>query len=322
MRILLVKTSSLGDVIHNLPVATDLARRFPGVTLDWVAEEAFGELPRLHPSVRRVFPVAVRRWRRHLLSGGTWAEMRAFKHELAKEAYDFVLDTQGLLKSGLIAAQARLAPGGSRCGFGNASARERIASRFYDKRFEVGRELHAVERNRRLAAAAFGYAIDDLPLDYGIAAAPLHADWLPKRDYAVLLTATSREDKLWPEPDWRGLGSALIAAGLICVLPAGSEPERQRAARLAAGLGRAVAAPPMGLANMAGLLAGARLIVGVDTGLVHLAAALGRPTVGIYCASDPTLTGVLAGTHAINLGGLGRPPSAAAVVEAALGLLG
>ena len=322
MRILLVKTSSLGDVIHNLPVATDLVRRLSGVTLDWVAEEAFAEIPRLHPGVQRVFSVAVRRWRKHLLCRGTWAEMGAFRQELVKDAYDAVLDAQGLLKSGLIAAQARLVPGGTCCGFGRASAREAIASRFYDRCFDVARELHAVERNRRLAAAAFGYAIDDLPLDYGIAADSLRANWLPDREYAVLLTATSREDKLWPEPDWRGLGSALIAAGLACVLPAGSEPERQRAARLAMGLGRAVAAPPLGLADMARLLAGARIVVGVDTGLVHLAAALGRPTVGIYCASDPTLTGVLAGPLAVNLGGPGRPPSAAAVAETALGLLG
>lgn len=321
MRILLVKTSSLGDVIHNLPVAADLARRLPGVALDWVVEEAFAELPRLHPAVRRVFPVAVRRWRGHLLSGGTWAEMRAFKRELGKEAYDAVLDTQGLLKSGLITAQARLAPGGSRIGFGHASAREPIASRFYDRGFEVARDLHAVERNRRLAAAAFGYALDDLPLDYGIAAAPSRASWLPDRDYAVLLTATSRADKLWPEPDWRSLGSALIAAGLACVLPAGSDPERRRAARLGEALEHAVAAPPLGLADMAGLIAGARLVVGVDTGLVHLAAALGKPTVGIYCASEPALTGVLAASRAVNLGGRDRPPSAASVAEAALRLL-
>jgi len=322
MRILLVKTSSLGDVIHNLPVAADLARRLSGLTLDWVVEEGFAELPRLHPAVRRVLPVAVRRWRRQLLSGATWAEMRRFKADLAAETYDVVLDTQGLLKSALITAQARLAPGGVRCGFGRASAREPIASRFYDRCFEIPRDLHAVERNRRLAAAAFGYSIDDLPLDYGIHADPLRADWLPHQEYAVLLTATSSADKLWPEPDWRGLGSALIATGLNCVLPGGSAPERERAQRLATGLGRAVAAPPMGLADVAKLLAGARLVVGVDTGLVHLAAALGRPTVGIYCASDPTLTGVLAGGHAVNLGAMGCPPSAAAVVEAALSLIG
>ncbi len=322
MRILLVKTSSLGDVIHNLPVASDLARRFPGCALDWVVEESFADLPRLHPAVQRVFPVAVRRWRRNLMSGATWAEMRAFRRELQRDAYDRVLDTQGLLKSGLVAAQARLAPGGTRCGFDRKSVREPIASRFYDRSFAVARDLHAVERNRRLAAAAFGYALDDLPLDYGIAAEPLQADWLPRREYAVLLTATSRADKLWPEPDWRGLGSALIATGLSCVLPAGSGEERERASRLATALGRSVAAPPMGLAEIAQLLAGARLVVGVDTGLVHLAAALGRPTIGIYCASDPGLTGVLADRNAVNLGARNQPPSAAAVAAAALALLG
>lgn len=320
MRILLVKTSSLGDVIHNLPVATDLARRFPGVTLDWVVEESFGDLPRLHPAVRRVLPVAVRRWRKRLLAPATWTEMRAFKALLTAETYDAVLDTQGLLKSALVSAQARLAAGGARYGYSRDTAREGVASRFYDRSFDVPRRLHAVERNRRLAAAAFGYAPDPA-LDYGIRAEPLSADWLPRQDYAVLLTATSRADKLWPESDWTALGTALIARGLACVLPAGSVAERQRAARLAATLGRAVAAPPLGLAAMAGLIQGARLVVGVDTGLVHLAAALGRPTLGIFCASDPVLTGVLAGARAVNLGGIGAPPSPSAAVAAALGLL-
>lgn len=320
MRILLVKTSSLGDVIHNLPVATDLARRFPGVVIDWVVEESFADLPRLHPAVRCVLPVAVRRWRRQLFSPATWREMRSFGTALKAETYDAVLDTQGLLKSGLIAACARLAPGGARFGLSRATAREGIASRFYNRGFDIARDLHAVERNRRLAAAAFDYATD-LPLDYGIAAEPLRADWLPQREYAVLLTATSRADKLWPEPDWTALGSALIATGLACVLPGGSEPERRRASRLAATLGRAVAAPPMTLDGMAQLLAGARLVVGVDTGLVHLAAALGQPTLGIYCASDPALTGVLAGRQAINVGSAAAAPSAATVVATALGLL-
>lgn len=366
MRILLVKTSSLGDVIHSLPVATDLARRFPDMTLDWVVEESFSDLPRLHPAVRRVLPVAVRRWRKRLLSPATWREMRAFKATLRAETYDAVLDTQGLLKSGLIVAQARLrppggsmggsmggtiggptggpfdspigSPPGARYGFDRGSAREGFASHFYDHSFAIPRQLHAVERNRRLAGAAFGYT-PDAALDYGIRGEPLAASWLPRqgqrqgrdgegdgnrgRDYAVLLTATSRADKLWPDEDWRALGTALIATGLSCVLPGGSAPERQRAARLAATLGRAVAAPPMGLAEMARLLAGARLVVGVDTGLVHLAAALGRPTLGIFCASDPTLTGVLAGagTPALNLGGQNAPPSPAAVVVAALDLI-
>jgi len=320
MRILLVKTSSLGDVIHSLPVATDLARRFPDLTLDWVVEESFIDLPRLHPAVRRVLPVAVRRWRKRLLVPATWTEMRDFKALLRAETYDAVLDTQGLLKSALISTQARLAPGGTRYGYSRDTAREGAASRFYDRSFGVPRRLHAVERNRRLAAAAFGYTADSA-LSYGIRAEPLSADWLPPRDYVVLLTATSRADKLWPESDWMALGTALIATGLTCVLPAGSIAERQRAARLAAALGRAVAAPALGLTAMAGLIQGARLVVGVDTGLVHLAAALGRPTLGIFCASDPALTGVLAGERAVNLGGVDAPPAPSAAVAAALALM-
>ncbi|OHC67208.1 MAG: lipopolysaccharide heptosyltransferase I [Rhodocyclales bacterium GWA2_65_20] len=320
MRILLVKTSSLGDVVHNLPVASDLARRFPDAAIDWVVEESFADLPRLHPAIARVLPVAVRRWRRRLLSRATWTQIGAARDALREHAYDLVLDTQGLLKSGLIAAQARLAPGGRRCGYDRDSAREAVAARFYDAGFAIPRQLHAVERNRRLAAAASGHALD-MTLDYGIAARPLAAGWLPHRDYAVLLTATSRADKLWPDPDWQALGMALIATGLTCVLPGGSGEERQRAARLATTLGRAVATPPLGLADMAGLLAGAQLVVGVDTGLVHLAAALGRPTLALFCASDPALTGVHAGPQAINLGKRGTAPTAGAVVAAALELI-
>lgn len=319
MQILLVKTSSLGDVVHNLPVVSDLRARLPQAKIDWVVEEGFADLPRLHPGIRNVIPVAWRRWRRHLLSPATWGEMAACRRQLRQCAYDAVLDTQGLLKSALIARQAGLAPQGRRLGFDRGSAREPIAARHYDETFAVAKDLHAVERNRRLAAAAFGYACAGGP-DYGIAAPPLSAGWLPRRNYAVLLTATSRADKLWPEEDWQALGLALVATGLQCVLPGGNSDERQRAARLAAKLGRAVAAPPLGLAAMAGLLAGADVVVGVDTGLVHLAAALGRPTLALFCGSDPALTGVHA-DGAVNLGGREAPPSARDVVAAALKLL-
>jgi heptosyltransferase-1 len=320
MRILLVKTSSLGDVVHNLPVASDLARQFPGVTIDWVVEEGFADLLRLHPAVDRVLPVAVRRWRRNLLSASTWAEIGAFRRSMRERQYDLVIDTQGLLKSGVITGDAHLADGGRRCGFSRETVREPVAARFYGRTFDIPRALHAVDRNRRLAAAAAGFVLDQT-LDYGITAPPLEDDWVPKRDYAVLLTATSREDKRWPDPDWQALGMMLVASGLTCVFPGGSADERQRAAQLATGLGRAIPAPPLALGQMAGLLAGARLVVGVDTGLVHLAAALGRPTLALFCASDPELTGVHAGDRAVNLGTRNAPPSASAAVAAALALI-
>jgi heptosyltransferase-1 len=316
MSILLVKTSSLGDVVHNLPVVSDLAARFPGVAIDWVVEEAFVDIPRLHPALRRVIPVALRRWRKAPLAASTWREIAAFRRTLRGEHYAHVLDTQGLVKSALITAAAP----GRRLGHGRGSAREALAALFYDDAFVIPRELHAVARNRRLAAAAFGYALD-MPLDYAIAAPPLAADWLPRQAYAVLLTASSRADKLWPDASWRALAEALATHGLACVLPAGSSDERRRAAALAAAMDNAVAAPALGIAALAGLFAGARLVVGVDTGLTHLAAALGRPTLGIYAATDPGLTGVHAGVLARNLGGAGRPPAAAAVAAAASELL-
>lgn len=318
MRILLVKTSSLGDVIHNLPVASDIRRALPDARIDWVVEEGFAEIPRLHPAVAEVVPVAVRRWRKSLLCPATWRDIGAFRRLASAASYDAVVDTQGLVKSALLAAQAR----GPKLGYAPDSAREPLATRFYDRRLTVPRDLHAVERNRRLAGAALGYGLDGLPLDYGIAAPALDAEWLPANDYAVLLTATSRADKEWPEENWQALGATLIATGLRCVLPGGSAAERGRAARIAHGLGHAVAAPAMNLTQLAGLLAGARLVVGVDTGLVHLAAALGRPTLAIYCASDPVLTGVLGSAPYRNLGGMGAPPTAGAVVAAALELLG
>jgi heptosyltransferase-1 len=311
MPILLVKTSSLGDVVHNLPVVSDLAGRFPDITIDWVVEEALVDIPRLHPAVRRVIPVALRRWRKLLLSAATWAEIGAFRRNLQEENYAAVLDTQGLLKSALMTSAAS----GKHFGYARESAREPLAASFYDNTFVIPRDLHAVERNRQLAAAAFGYSLDR-PLDYGITAAPLQADWLLPNRYAVLLTATSRAGKLWSEADWRGLAAVLAERGLISVLPGGNAEERQRAADLVCGMSDGIAAPPLSIAQLASLFAGAVLVVGVDTGLTHLAAALGKPTLGLYVATDPKLTGVRAGPLARNLGGIGRPPSAAAVASA------
>ncbi|MFA6442673.1 MAG: lipopolysaccharide heptosyltransferase I [Sterolibacterium sp.] len=328
--ILLVKTSSLGDVVHNLPVVSDLRAMFPETAIDWVVEEALVGIPRLHPAVRRIIPVGLRRWRRSLLSAQSWRDLAAFRRELHAEAYDVVLDTQGLIKSGLIVRQARLAARGRCCGYLAEAAREPLAARFYDEGFAIPKNLHAVERNRWLAAAVFGYAVD-MPLDYGVARSPVRsADlaWLPRSvsAYAVLLTATSRDDKLWPEQDWLKLASALAQRGITCILPAGTDAERQRATRLAAGMSPALVAPPLQIGEIADLCAGARLVVGLDTGLTHLAAALERPTLALFSGSDPRLTGVYAGSDGAarirNLGAPGDPPSAEAAIAAVHELLG
>ncbi len=311
MRVLLVKTSSMGDVIHNLPIVADIRARHPGATLHWLVEESFADIPRLHPGVDRVITVALRRWRRRLFAPGTWRELRAFRHSLRATAYDVILDTQGLIKSALL---ARLATG-VHVGCCADCAREPLAARLYDRCHSVDARAHAVVRYRALAAAAFGLPPQQ-PLDYGLPRPPKPPAFAPGAPYAVLLSATSREEKLWPEPNWIALGQALCARGVNLMLPWGNGAEYERARRIADALPQAIVAPRMRLAEAAALLAHARLVVGVDTGLAHLATAVGTPTVGLYLASDPARNGLYAATPAVNLGAPGRPPTVADVLAA------
>lgn len=310
MHILLVKTSSLGDVIHNLPVVSDLHGNFPGLKIDWCVEESFAEIPRLHPGVGEVIPVAMRRWRKSLFASATWREISAFRTRLSRTAYDAVLDTQGLIKSALLCAQAR----GVRYGYAAEVAREPLAAFFYDKNFVIPPNVHAVERNRWLGAAAFDYPVGTA-VDYGLSAPRIDFEWLPDTPYAVLLTATSRDDKLWDEAHWIALAQALHAQGLASVFPSGSRPERLRAERLAAAVPGGIAVPPLGLRALSGLISRASLAVGVDTGLVHLAAALKIPTIALYVSTDPSLTGVYGRGFFRNLGGVGQNPAVAEVLS-------
>ncbi len=331
--VLLVKTSSLGDVIHNLPVVSDLQRCFPDCRIDWLVEESFQDIPRLHPAIHRVIPVALRQWRKALTQAATWQEIRAFRENLQSQDYDLVIDTQGLIKSALLARFARLSPLGKRSGYAHEAAREPLAARFYDQTYAIPKNVHAVERNRWLAAAACDMT-PGLPLDYGLSHLPPRraagpASWQGEEPFAVLLTATSRDDKLWPEDHWLHLMQHLAGEGLRCLLPAGSVQERERAGRIAASLKApldARVAPPLPITGIADLCRDAKIVIGVDTGLTHLAAALGKPALALFCASHPDLTGVYTGdppaSPVINLGSHGHPPSADEAMAAVRRLLG
>ena len=303
-RILFVKTSSLGDVVHQCPAVSDAARKLPGAEIDWVVEEGFAGIARMHRGVRRVLPVALRRWRTAPWQRGVWREVAQFRRGMAAERYDAVVDTQGLLKSALVTWAAN----GTRHGMDRASAREGVAARFYDARHAVPRNLHAVERNRRLTAAALGDALDG-DVDYGLNSAN---QTRIAGAYAVLLTMTSRADKLWPENRWIELGRALA---LPVVLPWGSAAERERADRIGQAIGQAVIPKAMALDELASLFTHARCVVGLDSGLTHLAAAFGVPTVGIFCASDPVLTGLYGSARARNVGAAGKPPAVFEVLK-------
>lgn len=299
MKLLIVKTSSLGDVIHMLPAVTDAARARPGLVVDWLVEESFAAIPAWHPAVRRVLPIAMRRWKKQWTATATWRQMAAARTSLKAESYDLVVDAQGLLKSALWTRAAR----GVRCGYDADSAREPVVARFYERRFAVSRELHAIERNRRLLAQALGYELDDLRPDYGLsglaARLPAPAVALPAR-YVVGLHGTSRADKEWPVERWKLLAAALLEAGRPLVLPWGNEAEKQRAEGIAAAVPGSLVLPRLGLDALAVLIDRADAVVGVDTGLMHLAAGLGKPGLALYTATRPALTGVVPDRHSVS----------------------
>ena len=303
-RVLFVKLSSLGDVIHHFPAVTELAAHRPDAHIGWVVEEAYVDLVAMHPAVRESFAVSLRRLRRNPLGGAAWRRIVDTRSRLARARWDYVVDAQGLIKSAVVSRFAR------RPAFGldAASARERIAAHFYAVKVAVPRGLHAVERNRRLVGEVFGYRPEGLAR-YGLSRPPAAPPWAPPAPYAVLLHAASRAGKRWPDERWIALGHALAARGLPAVVPGGTDAERAVAARLAAAIPGAIAAPAIGLAEAGALLAHAQIVAGVDTGLAHLAAALGTPTVGIYCGSSPARTGLHGEGSFANVGAAGAAPS-------------
>ncbi|OKA25602.1 lipopolysaccharide heptosyltransferase I [Pseudomonas versuta] len=286
MRVLLVKTSSLGDVIHALPALTDAARAIPGITFDWVVEEGFAEIPTWHPAVGKVIPVAIRRWRKNIWQTIKSGEWRRFKQSLRAEKYDLVIDAQGLVKSAWLTRYVN-APV---AGLDKNSAREPLASRFYQRRLAVARGQHAVERLRQLFAVALGY---DLPKglgDYGLDVERLIE--LPRnKPYVLFLHGTTWDTKHWPEVYWRDLALRMADKGVEVRLPWGNPAEKSRAERIANGLGNAVVLPKLNLAGVARVLASASACVAVDTGLGHLAAALDVPTISLFGPTNPGLTG-------------------------------
>ena len=308
LRVLIVKTTSMGDVVHALPAVTDIARAHPGAAIDWLVEAQFAAIPALHRDVRRVLPIAWRKWRRRLGEGATWRAIAELRGELRAERYDCVIDLQGLVKSALWATQAR----GPRAGYAWRSAREPLASVFYGRRAElpgVG-ELHAVERCRRLAAHALGDEAPAAAPDFGLRAPT--PQWRPPGRLAVFIPCASRVEKLWPEDRWRVLIADAEARGLVPVLLWGGAAEQALAQRLAAGTA-ALLPPFLSVGDTAAVLAAAEVVAGLDTGFSHLAAAFGRATVGIYCDYDPGLAGLTGAGFVRSLGDRGRPPPLDAV---------
>jgi heptosyltransferase-1 len=324
LNILLVRVSSMGDVLHNLPMVADIARHFPDANIDWVVEEGYVSLVRLNPRVRTIIPFALRRWRKSLGKPETRAEIKAFFRTLRQQEYDYVFDTQGLLKTGIIMGAARIVKGGHKVGLANGSegsGYEGISRFFHTRSIPLDPRTHAVARGRLVAAAALGYAVDT-PADFGlpqVSAGEPRPEWMPASPYIVYFHGTARDPKKWAPAHWIELGRAL--APMPILLPWGSEKEKAEAEHLAAGMPNARVLPKLSMADANLLARHAALAVGVDTGLTHIAAAFSVPTVEIYADSPRWKTEGNWSPRIINLGDKGTPPSVSDVLAAAKSLL-
>jgi heptosyltransferase-1 len=324
-RVLLVKTSSMGDVVHALPVVADIRAAYGEITIDWLVEEAYAPLVRVHPGVDHVVELALRRWRRSPCAASTRQQWRAMRAQLRQARYDAVIDLQGLVKSAAIARLAR----GEHVGLSWAAAREPLAALFYDRRLRTsrGRTEAAVPRCRELAAFALHYTPQGAP-QYGLRVDAEHPGWAGAGPYAVLLSATAKPRKLWDEAHWIGLAESLRAQGLRSVFAWGNAAERERAERLRAavdarcGAGAACLAPQaFALDRWMRVLRAAALVVGVDTGLLYLGAAVGTPALAIHAGSSPHSVDFESAAPWRCLGDDGAPPSLAAVRDAVRELL-
>lgn len=309
MKVLLVRLSSMGDLIHTLPAVSDLARMRPDVKLHWLCEESFADIAHLHPFVKKIHTLRWRQWRKKLFAKETRQAIGRLKTTLRQEKFDCVLDSQGLIKSALPAKMA----GAPVMGLDRKSAREGLAALFYAKTFAVKKGQNAVLRNRLLFAQAFAYEMPSEML-FGAAVPENTGLAIPQKPYYVALHATSRDSKLWRPENWRKLAQMLhrFNGGTVW-LPWGNEAEKARAEELARAAPYIAVCGKMNLLQAAALLDGAAGVAGVDTGLLHLANALDRPLVGIYTDTDPQKTGVQQSARAKNCGGIGQMPTAAEV---------
>jgi heptosyltransferase-1 len=315
MRLLLVKTSSMGDVAHALPVVDDILRHRPHAQIDWLVEPAFSALPQLCHGIHQVHLLPWRRWRKQLHKAQTWTAMRQLRQTLRERSYDAAIDLQGLVKSAFWASGTK-APV---WGYDAASARESLATQFYARKVTVSRQHQAVDRCRELVAGLLGYETPTTTPVFGLTPPVLSGDVFPESifnaPYAVLVPNASRPEKLWPHEDWCKVGQHLLAQGYTPVVLWGSPSEQANAELIARECGGWV--PPfLKVAQVCGLMARAQLVVGLDTGFTHIAAALGCSVVGIYCDHPPELAGLTGNGTLISLGGKGRSPSLAAVLDA------
>ncbi|PCJ25450.1 MAG: lipopolysaccharide heptosyltransferase I [SAR86 cluster bacterium] len=294
MRVLIVKVSSLGDIIHTLPAVTDAHNARKDIVFDWVVEENFVEVPGWHPAVDKVIPIAMRRWRRNIVKTYLNHEIRSFKKLLQGEHYDLVIDAQGLIKSGVISRMSK----GLTIGLSNRTIREPMATLFYNKVYSVPWTEHAVDRVRQLFSRALQYEYDKDIIDYGIDVQRIGKNDSENSDSeespskkVIFLHGTTWHTKHWPEYYWRQLAHIATNSGFEVLLPWGDETEKQRAEFISEGNSKITVLGKQSLSGLANHIQQSEGVISVDTGLGHLAAALAKPTVSLYGPTNPGLSG-------------------------------
>jgi heptosyltransferase-1 len=335
-KILLVKLSSLGDVLHNLPIVWDLRTRLPSAQVDWVVEEAYVYL--LEPLVSRegfrgidrIIPFALRRWKRNLFSLATWKEFFAFRKILRATTYDVLIETQGLIKSAMVCSMVKKSSNVVIAGLANAtefSGYEPLARSFYNQSVQVPRQCHAVDRSRWVMSSALDWSLIErssapqfYPQEF-IQRIPKSSVEGLNTPYVLCFHSTAREAKRWANEHWIALGKDLAARGYQVVFPWGSAAEKLVSLTLAEQIPGALVPPAFSIEESFSVIAGAALTVGVDTGLTHLAAVLDKPTVEIYCDSPRWKTEGYWSQKIVNVGDIQNPPSTQEVLQASLKLL-
>ena len=331
-KILLVKLSSLGDVLHNLPIVWDLRARLPDAQIDWVVEEGYVHL--LEPlrsrdgfrGIDHIIPFGLRRWKKNLFSLTTWKEFFSFRKTLQSTTYDVLIETQGLLKSAMVCSLAKTTSGAVVAGLANAtefSGYEPLARSFYNQSVQVPMQCHAVDRSRWVTCTALDWPLigrTDAPQFYPqefIENIPKSAVVGLKTPYVLCFHSTAREAKRWANEHWVALGRELSAKGYQLVFPWGSAGEKTVSQSLAAQIPGAFVPPAFSIEDAFSVIVGAAFTVGVDTGLTHLAAVLNQPTVEIYCDSPRWKTEGYWSDRIANVGDIQNPPSVQEVLSAA-----
>ena len=289
-KVLITKLSSLGDLILALPALSDATAALKNIEFDWVVDKSFSEIPLWHPSVKELFITNHRVWRKSLTKKTTYQEFSTLYHKLKEKQYDLIIDAHGNIKSALLS----LIPQGKRVGFDGSSTPEWGSQFFYQTTYRASKELHATERLRILFASALNYPIPTTEPNYQINLAKLKKPdiALPSKKYLLFVPIASHDSKLWPEAYWKGLIQMAVEKGLPILLPWGNLLEKQRAEQLKIHPLVQVL-PKLSLNEIGYLIANAQGVVSVDTGLSHIAAALGTPCITLYGPTDPNLTGTL-----------------------------